>query len=213
VRFFLHRLESLCHHIVTFSYAEGHESQSFRVKPKKQRRLQNMTRGSEKKKKLGGTGFQPVHSFTTTRRCLPHWQQPGSVYFITWRCKTEYQLSPEERSITLEALQYWEGKKWTVYAAVVMPDNVHALVRPLPLENGGIINLGEILQSVKGFSAWKINRYRKTKGPLWQDERYDRIVRDEAEFLEKWNYIRNNPVKTGLADTPEDYFWLYEKSG
>jgi putative transposase len=43
------------------------------------------------------------------------------------------------------------------------------------------------------------------------DESYDRIVRDEAEFLEKWNYIRNNPIKAGLADLPENYAWLYER--
>jgi len=36
-------------------------------------------------------------------------------------------------------------------------------------------------------------------------------VRDDAEFLEKWQYIRNNPVKEALAATPEDYPWLYEK--
>lgn len=165
----------------------------------------------EKKKYSGGTGFQPVHSFTMTRRFLPHWQQPGSVYFITWRCKTNDYLTPEERTLTLSAVQYWDGKKWQVYAAVVMPDHTHALVRPLPLEKGGIFNLGEILQSVKGFSAWKINRHRRVQGTLWQDERYDRIVRDEVEFLEKWNYIRNNPVKSGLADSPENYPWLYER--
>jgi hypothetical protein len=37
--------------------------------------------------KHGGTGFQPVQSFQVTKRCLPHWQLPGSTYFITWRVK------------------------------------------------------------------------------------------------------------------------------
>jgi hypothetical protein len=49
------------------------------------------------------------------------------------------------------------------------------------------------------------------KGSLWQDESYDPIVRDEAEFLEKWQYIRNNPLKASLADKPENYTWLYER--
>ena len=74
-----------------------------------------------------------------------------------------------------------------------------------------LINLAEILHSVKRHSARVINQLRGTQGSLWQDERYDRIVRDEAEFLEKWNYIRNNPVKSGLADSPEEYPWLYER--
>jgi hypothetical protein len=33
----------------------------------------------------------------------------------------------------------------------------------------------------------------------------------DAEFLEKWQYIRNNPVKEGLAFAPEEYPRLYEK--
>ena len=50
------------------------------------------------------------------------------------------------------------------------------------------------------------------KGSIWQDERFDRIVRDEAEFLEKWQYIMNNPLKKELVQSPEDYPWLYMKN-
>lgn len=159
----------------------------------------------------GGTGFQPVQSFQITRRNLPHWQEPGRVYFITWRCKDGGVLSPEERQITMEALRHWDSKKWTLYAAVVLPDHVHGLAQPLLRDDGGAFDLGEILHSIKRFSARKINQARGDQGSLWQDERYDRIVRDEAEFLEKWQYIRNNPVKEALAAVPEEYPWLYEK--
>ena len=76
---------------------------------------------SEKKK--GGTGVSPVHSFKITRRTLPHWQQPGSVYFLTWGCKIGEVLTPGERTITLNALLYWDDRKWTLYAAVIMPDH------------------------------------------------------------------------------------------
>jgi len=91
-----------------------------------------------------------------------------------------------------------------------MPDHVHALARPLSRPTGGTFNLAEIIHSIKRFSARKINQDRKVQGSLWQDERFDRIVRDEAEFLEKWQYIRNNPVKAGLATISEEYAWLYE---
>lgn len=159
----------------------------------------------------GGTGFQPVQSFKVSRRYLPHWQEPGRVYFITWRCRKGQKLELEERTITLEAIRYWDTIKWTVFAAVVLPDHVHILGQPLS-KAGGVFDLTEILHSVKSFSSQKINQQRGIKGPLWQDERYDRIVRDEAEFLEKWEYIRNNPLKAGLASYPEDYPWLYEKT-
>jgi REP element-mobilizing transposase RayT len=159
----------------------------------------------------GGTGVPPVHSFQVTRRNLPHMQEPERVYFITWRCRDGEILSPEERALVLDSLSYWEGRKWSVLAAVIMPNHLHALVRCLPHPDGGVFDLAEILHSVKSFTAHQIMKQRGTPGKLWQDERYDRIVRDEAEFLEKWHYIRNNPVRDGLAARPEDYNWLYEK--
>jgi putative transposase len=168
-----------------------------------------------KKQRLspGGTGFQPVQDFHCTRRNLPHWQLPGSVYFITWRCLTGIILSPAERYVTLGAIRHWHGIKWQLFTAVVMPDHVHILAQPLIRPTGGVFDLAEILHSIKRFSARKINQGRGIEGSLWQDERFDRIVRDEAEFLEKWQYIRNNPVKAALVSTPEEYLWLYESDG
>jgi hypothetical protein len=74
-----------------------------------------------------------------------------------------------------------------------------------------VFDLAEITHRVKSFSVHEINRRLGRAGPIWQDERFDRVVRDEGEFLEKWQYIRNNPVKGGLAERPEDYPWLYER--
>jgi putative transposase len=108
-------------------------------------------------------------------------------------------------------VKYWDGRKWLIYATVVLPDHLHCLVQPLPHPAGGFFDLGEILYSIKSFSSHQINRRRGAAGSIWQIERYDRIVRDETEFLEKWNYIRNNPVKSGMVEYPEDYPWLYEK--
>ncbi len=104
----------------------------------------------------GCTGFQPVTSFRVSKRNLPHWQEPNRVYFLTWRCLKGQVLTPEERKVTLDSLLHWNGQKWTVYAAVVMPDHVHVLGQPLIKKGGGTCDLGEILHSVKSFSAHKI---------------------------------------------------------
>jgi putative transposase len=153
----------------------------------------------------------PVEAFKSTRRNLPHIQEPGGVYFLTWRCRDGQMLAPEERGLVLATLLHYNDHRWKVYAAVILPDHVHVLVQPLPHPGGGVYSLVEIIHSVKRFSVYQINKRRNVNGSLWQEERYDRIIRDEAEFLEKWNYIRNNPVKGGLATRPEDYPWLYER--
>ncbi|MEJ2672962.1 MAG: hypothetical protein P8168_12340 [Deltaproteobacteria bacterium] len=159
------------------------------------------------KEKVGGS----VTSFRATRRNLPNWQQPGSIYFITWLLQEEKILSPEERTIVLKSILYWDKVKWTVHAAVVMPNHVHVITQPLFLSDGGAVNLSGIIRSVKTFSARTIHARRGIRGTSWQDERYDRFIRDEAELLQKWQYLRHNPVERGLVAKPEDYPWLYEK--
>jgi len=113
-----------------------------------------------KEKTSSGTGFQPVTSFQTTRRNLPHWQQPGSIYFLTWRLKGEAELTSKERTMVLQPLRHWDDIKWRVYAAVVMPNHVHVICQPLSLPDGRAINLSSIIHSVKSFSVHEINRLR-----------------------------------------------------
>jgi putative transposase len=162
----------------------------------------------------GGTGVPPVRGERITRRHLPHWQRQGAVYFLTWRCAKGVILSDEERDVVLSAIRFWDCTRWLVYGTVVMPDHVHVLAQPLAKADG-VWDLGNLLHSVKSYSAHQITKRRKDRrdaGPtssIWQDERYDRWVRDEDEFAEKWQYIADNPVKEGLASTSAGYRWLY----
>ncbi len=47
-------------------------------------------------------------------------------------------------------------------------------------------------------------------GKVWQDGRYDRLIRNRQEFENTWEYIRQNPVKAGLCNTPEEYQFFWE---
>ena len=116
----------------------------------------------------------------------------------------------DERKIVLDAIKYFHKIKYLVTVSVVMPDHVHIMLKPVVTESNVEFSLSKILQGIKGFSAREINKARGAKGTLWQDESFDRIVRDYDEFLEKWNYIRLNAVKTGLCQAPEDYPYLWE---
>ena len=78
-----------------------------------------------------------------------------------------------------------------------------------PVRPGVFFSLAQIMHSIKSYSANRIQRLLNRKGSIWQDENYDRIIRDEGEYLEKLNYIVNNPLKAGLVEKPEDYRWLY----
>jgi hypothetical protein len=38
-------------------------------------------------------------------------------------------------------------------------------------------------------------------------------MRDEDELAEKWEYIASNPIRAVLVERPEQYRWLYQKTG
>ena len=46
-----------------------------------------------------------------------------------------------------------------------------------------------------------------TGQPFWQDESYDRLVRDGEEFQRIVRYIETNPVNAGLVAMPEEFPW------
>jgi len=51
------------------------------------------------------------------------------------------------------------------------------------------------MHSIKSFTAHEINKMLNRNGKVWQNESYDRVIRNEDEFLEILNYIANNPPK------------------
>lgn len=148
--------------------------------------------------------IQQEDGLTIHKRHLPHWQLAGSTYFITFRTAGD-DLTPEERSLALDACFHFHNDRCITRLATVMPDHVHLLITPHKAEDGGWHRIQDLLHSIKSFSAKQINTLRGDSGPIWQDEYFDRIVRDDEEFREKWNYMAYNPVKAGLASRPGEY--------
>jgi putative transposase len=50
----------------------------------------------------------------------------------------------------------------------------------------------------------------RREGQVWQHESYDRILRSEKEYLEKWKYIYENPMKEKIVERPEDYEFTFK---
>jgi len=139
---------------------------------------------------------------TKYRRRLPHWRLNNATYFVTWRLRPKQPLlKPAERDLIGSVLSHFDKSRYTLFAYVIMDDHVHVIIEPLAGEP-----LQSIIQSWKSFSANRLQRQHGRKGTVWQDEYFDRIIRDEAEFLEKTHYIINNPLKR-WPDV-ENYQWL-----
>ncbi len=136
-------------------------------------------------------------------RHLPHWELEGSFYYITFRVK-QGTLHDTEASVLRKRLLEGHGKHCQLIAFVIMPNHVHLVLSP---RQG--MTLSRILKGIKGKSAREINTLRKTSGPVWQAESFDRIIRDETELTEKLNYMLNNPVRARLTANSWEYEGWY----
>jgi len=83
-----------------------------------------------------------------------------------------------------------------------MDDHVHALITPL-----ANYELENILHSWKSFTARQMQRGKRRFGRVWQDEYFDRIIRDDKEFVQKRDYIIANPWKRWPE--MENYPWVW----
>jgi REP element-mobilizing transposase RayT len=108
---------------------------------------------------------------------------------------------PEIAKMVMDAICYRDLRSFQLHAFAVMPNHVHLLMTPLEA-------VSRTMQSLKRLSAREGNRMLGLTGqPFWQDESYDRLVRNDLEFERIVNYIERNPVTAGLVLTPEEFPW------
>ncbi len=173
---------------------------------------------------------------TFYRRRLPHIYEADRPVFLTWRLHGSLpsnrafptdsgnsgrafaamdRLLDEARTgpfhlrlpavadMIAEAIQYNADVlgHYLLHAFVVMPNHVHMLAAPA-------VALPKLTKSLKGITAKRANAMLASTGsPFWQEESFDRLVRDEREFERIRKYIEQNPVRAGLAAEAHQYRW------
>ncbi len=175
-----------------------------------------------------------MQMFTIHTRHLPHYHATGRPMFITF-CLREslpecrvfpaattsgeafllmdrlldnastgplYLRKPETDSMVVDAIRYLAtAGRYELHGYVVMGNHVYLLITPLA-------SVSKITQSLKRFTAREANQILcRTGQPFWQEESYDRLVRDDAEFRRTLRYIEMNPVSAGLVGSPEGFRW------
>ncbi|MCD9187507.1 MAG: transposase [Pyrinomonadaceae bacterium] len=91
--------------------------------------------------------------------------------------------------------------RFNLYSFCFMPDHFHALIGT----GESKMTLGRICGDFKSLSTREFWRYYK--GKMWQRQFFDHIIRNEIDFLETVEYIRENPVKANLVKVWTD--WKY----
>jgi putative transposase len=140
--------------------------------------------------------------FETYCRHLPHWRANHIIYFVTWRLDRGITpLEPEERTLIASAIEFFDNKRYWLFAYVVMDDHVHVLLRVSP-----DYPLQKVIHSWKSYTSHQLGSLSGRIGQVWQQEYFDRIVRDKTEFENILAYIAYNPTKR-WPETKE-YPWV-----
>ena len=92
-----------------------------------------------------------------------------------------------------EALRHFQDERYFVSCYVVMPNHCHAVLRPFAGRE-----LEVILQGMKGVVAHRVHSATGGSGSIWQEESYDRIIRDGEHLWRCIQYIGRNPRLAGL---------------
>ncbi len=163
-----------------------------------------------------------------TLKTLPHWEQEGVCYFLTFcladaftgaagRFRRNKSARPDDLLAGLEDdvldRAYGECLLANPNCAKAVMDTLWAQdLRSYLLLAWSIMpnHVHVLLQAFSGFrlnqtlTTWKrvsarcINRVCRNRGKLWQRDCHNRIVRDSAELTNVARYIDNNPTKAGL---------------
>lgn len=100
---------------------------------------------------------------------------------------------PRFSRLMSDSLLHFQDQRYFTSCFVVMPNHIHVVMQPI---NGH--ELEDCVQRIKQFVAMRVNKALQREGALWQEESFDRIIRDEEHLWNVVQYIGQNPRKAGL---------------
>lgn len=125
----------------------------------------------------------------------------GETYFVTSSTdgRERFFIYSKYAELFIDTLyRYRSQRKYKIHSFVVMPEHFHALITPF----GITIELAG--QFIKGGYSYRVKTELKRNYQIWERGFTDHRLR-VGEFERFRRYIDENPVKAGLAKSPEDY--------
>jgi len=86
-----------------------------------------------------------------------------------------------------------------------MPDHLHAFVATGDQK----ITLSLWMKSLKNSTSKSLRR-KRVVAPHCQKTFFDHVLRSNESYSEKWNYVRENPVRAGLVKTAAKWPFMGE---
>jgi putative transposase len=139
------------------------------------------------------------------RRTPVHWpvreSASGAVIVFLTVC-TDKKKPILTRSDVHELLtDVWlRADYWRVGRYVIMPDHIHLFCSPSRLGSAPLTQWVQFWKSDVS-RQWP----RREEHPIWQKSYWDTQLRTGASYSEKWDYVRHNPVRADLCESPDGW--------
>jgi len=109
-----------------------------------------------------------------------------------------------------------EKYDYAIEAIVILPDHLHMIIRPKI-----VTEYSKIVRQIKRSFVYGLDKttkaqakaeishakYHRGHAGIWQERFYEHTIRDEKDWLEKIEYIKNNPLKHNYVENLSD--WQY----
>ena len=149
----------------------------------------------------------PAKSKSFVRKPLdhsPHFEgRFGATYFVTICCEARRQNQLCRRHIADQIFKtaklYDDHGSWYLELMLLMPDHLHALIA---------IDREASLSKVIGDFKRAVSRFARVR---WQRNFFDHRLRHDESSQEKEIYIRQNPIRAGLATTEDDWTYVLDR--
>ncbi len=129
-------------------------------------------------------------------RFAPQETRTYLVTAVTAQRRRLFQITATAELLERTILDYHSQGKFLLHAFVIMPDHFHALITPEPE-----VSLEKAVQFIKGGFSFRL----KSKVEVWMRSFNESQIMSEEKFANSVRYIEDNPVRRGLAATPQAY--------
>ena len=142
--------------------------------------------------------------FPRTPRRLEFVFAAGPLYFVTfctYRKRPYLATSAVHDTLVTFGERAYAEHNVAVGRYVIMPDHIHLFVC-----GDADFELTAWFRILKPCLGKAVVR-PASEDPIWQRGFFDHVLRSDESYGQKWNYVRENPVRGGLVKSADD--WPY----
>jgi|SRR5579863_1436017 REP-associated tyrosine transposase len=133
--------------------------------------------------------------------------RPARTFFVTTKTSMGRRLLQTDRNagLLIDVLRSLVAERsFELHDFVIMPDHVHLL---MTVDEG--MTVEKAMQLVKGRFSFRLKQEFGVAGEVWQRGFSEVQVMNRESFEQHRKYIAENPVKAGLADSPDEYPYCF----